>query len=351
MTEMSDTSETTDSQPPSDTTHYPIEFRGDGFEFFKIWIVNLLLTIVTLGIYSAWAKVRTKRYFYSNMYIAGSPFQYLAQPMQILIGRLIAVGVFVIYSVTVSFAPTIGFVFAGLLFLAIPFLVVRSLAFNARMSAWRNVQFRFHGGFGESFMVLYVWPLLGMLSLGLLYPFAVLKMNEYIVDNSSYGTTHFTFDAGYWDYAKVFLIALLGFLLTGIAMGLMMALTGIDGEEPSALVILVTAIGYGVTIVGVRMMMINLYYNSSSLDRHEIDADLEFPSYFMTCVMVFFLTIITLGLYLPAAKVRLTRYIADHMTFIAVGSIDDFAAAEREAVSALGEEFGEVFDFDIGSLA
>ena len=101
----------------------------------------------------------------------------------------------------------------------------------------------------------------------------------------------------------------------------------------------------------IRMMMINLYYNSSSLDRHELDAELEFPGYFMTCATVFFLTIVTLGLYLPAAKVRLTHYVADHMTFIAVGSIDDFVRAEREAVSALGEEFGEVFDFDIGSLA
>ena len=43
----------------------PLEFRGNGYEYFRIWIVNILLTIMTLGIYSAWAKVR-------NCYLAGA---------------------------------------------------------------------------------------------------------------------------------------------------------------------------------------------------------------------------------------------------------------------------------------
>ncbi len=39
------------------------EFTGDGREYFRIWIVNVSLTVITLGIYSAWAKVRRMRYF------------------------------------------------------------------------------------------------------------------------------------------------------------------------------------------------------------------------------------------------------------------------------------------------
>ena len=54
-----------DAIASGETRELPFEFRGDGAEYFKIWIVNILLTIVTLGIYSAWAKVRNNRYFYS----------------------------------------------------------------------------------------------------------------------------------------------------------------------------------------------------------------------------------------------------------------------------------------------
>ena len=42
----------------------PVEFTGNAGEYFKIWIVNIALTVVTLGVYSAWAKVRKLRYFY-----------------------------------------------------------------------------------------------------------------------------------------------------------------------------------------------------------------------------------------------------------------------------------------------
>ena len=74
----------------------PFRFHGRAGEYFRIWIVNIMLSIVTLGIYSAWAKVRNKRYFYSNTELDGSSFEYLADPVAILKGRLIAVGIFAI---------------------------------------------------------------------------------------------------------------------------------------------------------------------------------------------------------------------------------------------------------------
>lgn len=83
----------------------PVEFKGKGGEFFGIWIVNVLLTIITFGIYSAWAKVRTKRYFYGNTYVDNDNFEYHAEPMQILKGRLVAVAVLVIWAVANAFFP------------------------------------------------------------------------------------------------------------------------------------------------------------------------------------------------------------------------------------------------------
>ena len=50
-----------DGSQPLQACRYPLRFTGSGGEYFKIWIVNLLLTIATLGIYSAWAKVRKAR--------------------------------------------------------------------------------------------------------------------------------------------------------------------------------------------------------------------------------------------------------------------------------------------------
>lgn len=58
----------------------PLHFTGSGGEYFHIWIVNLLLTILTLGVYSAWAKVRRLQYFCRNTRLAGASFDYHGNP-------------------------------------------------------------------------------------------------------------------------------------------------------------------------------------------------------------------------------------------------------------------------------
>ena len=82
------------------TQTMPIRFSGSAGEYFKIWIVNIALTVVTLGIYSPWAKVRKLRYFYTNTSLEDGHFDYHANPKAILYGRLIAVGMLVIYYAT-----------------------------------------------------------------------------------------------------------------------------------------------------------------------------------------------------------------------------------------------------------
>ena len=98
------------------TVTLPFEFTGRAGEYFKIWIVNILLTFLTLGIYSAWAKVRTRRYFYGNTFLQDSSFEYLADPLKILKGRLIVFGFFVLYAIATRIGVAAGALF-GLFFL------------------------------------------------------------------------------------------------------------------------------------------------------------------------------------------------------------------------------------------
>src|SRR5512140_1794337 len=97
---------------------HKFEFTGKGWEYFRIWIVNLLLTILTLGIYSAWAKVRRLQYFYRNTRLADASFDYHGTPKAILKGRIIALGLAVLYNVTLKFNPILGLAIGLLLVLA-----------------------------------------------------------------------------------------------------------------------------------------------------------------------------------------------------------------------------------------
>ncbi|PCI71898.1 MAG: thymidylate kinase [Gammaproteobacteria bacterium] len=340
--ESSMESETQSSQQVS-SRQLGFEFKGNGMEYFKIWIVNVLLTIITLGIYSAWAKVRSNRYFYSNLYLDDSNFRYLAEPMTILKGRLIAVAALIVYSVVTAIAPMIGIVLLIALFFAIPYFINQSIAFNNRMSAYKNIQFRFSASYGEAFMVMYVWPIIGILTLGILYPMALLKMHQYVVKNSAYGTTKFEYSATYKDYGMIFLMMIGIIIAAAIIIGIISTL--IPALAPLSL-ILIAVMYIGIILYSI-VAITNLFYHNLGLVEHRFKSTLTIMDLGKVMLINLFFIIITLGLYLPAAKVRMTKYMCSCLVMDAEGSLDDFAAAEKENVSALGEEFGQVFDFGI----
>ncbi|MDH5424893.1 MAG: YjgN family protein [Gammaproteobacteria bacterium] len=319
------------------------EFRGDGMEYFKIWIVNVLLTIVTLGIYSAWATVRNRRYFYSNTILDNSSFSYLADPITILKGRIIAIVAFIIYSVAASQFPPAAIAIAVVFVFLFPYFLNKSLAFNHRMSAYKNIQFRFKGSYKDAFMVMYIWPLLGLVSLGILYPLVFLKTNQYIVKNSAYGTTSFDFNASFKDYGIIFLIMIGVGLVFGIPIWAITVFVPALAVITPVLMILV----YFGLIVYFIVETQNLFYRSATLGEHSFAANLTISGLAKVILINALLTVITLGLYLPAAKVRMAKYMCSCLVMNAAGSLDHHAAAEKENISALGEEFGQVFDFGV----
>lgn len=147
-------------------------FTGSGREYFGVWIVNILLTIITLGIYSAWAKVRRNRYFYGNTVLLGRGFEYHASGEQILIGRLIVFACLVLYNIMLTFVPLVGIGLGVLMLFFVPWLVARGLRFTARVTSYRNVRFDFVGGPGGAFLAFIIGPALAALTLGILAPLA-----------------------------------------------------------------------------------------------------------------------------------------------------------------------------------
>jgi len=121
------------------------EFTGGAAEYFRVWIVNLFFTLVTLGIYSAWAKVRKKKYFYGSTRFDGETFDYFGRPVAILKGRIIAFVAFVVYVFVGELYPQSHYAFWAVAVVFLPWLVVRALTFNARNSAHRGLRFHFSG--------------------------------------------------------------------------------------------------------------------------------------------------------------------------------------------------------------
>ncbi|GCS60099.1 phage tail fiber protein [Escherichia coli] len=56
-----------------DVPSHSFVFYGTGERYFLICVVNVLLTIITLGIYLPWALMKCKRYLYANMEVGFAP--------------------------------------------------------------------------------------------------------------------------------------------------------------------------------------------------------------------------------------------------------------------------------------
>jgi uncharacterized membrane protein YjgN (DUF898 family) len=120
-----------------------IEFSGSGGEYFRIWIVNLLLIMVTFGIYYPWAKVRKIKYFYNNTSIDGHALDFHADPKKMLRGTAIVGVFFFLYSYAVDFSPIAGLVAVACFLVLAPMLFRASMRFRLANTSWRGMRFRF----------------------------------------------------------------------------------------------------------------------------------------------------------------------------------------------------------------
>jgi uncharacterized membrane protein YjgN (DUF898 family) len=348
----------TDAADPQQKHRHGFVFSGAGVEYFKIWIVNILLSIVTLGIYSAWAKVRNKQYFYGNTHIADATFEYTAEPIKILKGRIIAFVLYVALIFSGHISPILSLVVTVLFFIFLPWIIVNSLKFNARHTSYRNIPFRFHGTIGGALKVFIGWPILGMLSLGLLFPFAWKKQTEYINNNHSYGVEPFNFTVHVKEYYKMLLIligaSVVFMILFAVLLGgsVFAMITAGKTFDPRAILAMVPMIlGYMAFYFAlgsyVVVTMANIHWNNTKLQHHQFESNWSVLSYMGLIVTNTLGILCTLGLFIPFAKVRAAAYKTSHTTLIVAGDLNGFIANTLEDSNSLGEGVHDLFDIDI----
>ena len=338
-------------------TEHRFEFSGDAREYFRIWVVNLALSVVTLGVFSAWAKVRSERYFYGNTRLAGEPFEYLAKPLPILKGRIIALVLFGGYVLAGQVSLKLQLATAGVLALATPWLLVRGAAFRARYSAWRGINFRFVPDYGEAYVRYLLMLIPIVLSGGLMYPYVKAKQKSFLVEHHRYGGTWFTFRATpsqfYPPYVLAWSVVVACIIAVSLLSGIiMMAVMTHDGGAPPewiALVYIVPIYGsYFVVWAFLAAALANLVYNHADLGQHRFRSTLKghrlLGIYAGNTVAI----LASAGFLIPWAKIRLARYRAENLTVLAAGDLAAFRAENRADIDATAAEMDGLFDIDIG---
>ncbi len=332
----------------------PFLFGGRSQEYFSIWIVNLALTILTLGIFSAWAKVRRERYFYGNTSIDGAPFQYTAPPLVVLRGRLIAAALLVVYVVLGEFNPIAQVALIATLFVATPWIVVNGWRFRARYSAFNSLCFQFDGQLRNAWGPYFWLLLLVVPTLGLIFPYVRYRQRRFMVTGHRYGDIPFHFGAHIGDFAFIYIVAsvvmLLGFggatiIVMGVSVTSGAPATYADIYLLATMVLLYLAMFLGWTYISVSVT--NLVFNTSRLGEHALLSRLRVKDIAWIYLSNTVAIIATVGLLIPWAQIRLARYRAERMTLLASGDLSAFSGRSSGGQSATGAEAADLFDVDL----
>lgn len=343
----------------------PVEFSGSATTYFGIWIVNILLTIVTLGIYSAWAKVRRLRYFYGNTSLMGHAFEYHANPIAILKGRLIVMAVLVAYNLLLNFFPLYGLVLFILLLLLVPFAIMLSFRFNARVTSWRNVRFFFDYQPKRDFLpavgVLGLMPIVASFTFFILWPLVARMRWQLVLKRLQFGRhpmrEAIPLGPLYRAFGLAVLVGIVGFIVQGVTMTLFGAFA--TGRGPTIDMALVVATMFAGFLLALPIFLVayaifqtavrNTVVNHSEIVGvgHGTSRIRAWPlaAIYLTNTLAI---LCTLGLATPWAATRLWRYQVETVSFTPRGDLDAILDIESAEGTAVGAEWADFEGIDLG---
>lgn len=376
------------AEPACEPRRCRLGFTGSGEEYFRIWIVNLLLTIITLGIYSAWAKVRKMRYFYRNTQLDGSLFDYHGNPVAILKGRILAVVLLVAYKLSVTLLGVAGLIAMAASVAALPWLLAQSYRFRLHNSSYRGLRFRFAGPISQAYlifglpMVVVLAPAgvaaLGLGSngqkpdfrlfaaLGLIYviwtlgwPYLHFSFKRWQHGHARYGTARSSFNARARSFYGAYLLGLLMLIGTLIPVSILAGVISVGTAAAGAqrggitvglvvsMLLFYSAMIAVVPFVTARLQ--NKVWIGTRVASVGFSSEVRAGRLIAITLTNLVMIVLSLGLLVPFAVIRLMKYKIESIEVLDADALSRFVAVgEDGSVGAAGEGAVDVLDLDFG---
>jgi uncharacterized membrane protein YjgN (DUF898 family) len=389
---------------------FPLEFSGSGGEFFRVWIVNVLLTIVTLGFYTPFARRRTAQYFYGHTLVANSPLEFTAQQRKMVFGFLLLVGLYVAFKLAAETGQDTAvslFLLAGAALA--PYFWASAMRFRLGATRWRGVRLQFAASWAEVYKAS--WPVFalalawiavvigfdfltpdipapatpgvkrllpqvpavaGLLVLGGLVATVLcivrLEFNykSLLVTKAYIGAQAGRWKPAYRDFVRIW-AATLGIFLGGALLLAVLAavavggtLSGLSSGKPLgvaaifAIVAGVFAFIFGLFLISAparayrEARMFQLVWNNVGVSTiARFKCKLKAKRYVMLRVRNIFLTLLTLGFFRPFAMVSEYRMKTESVTLHVKGGLDQLVGQLVRQQEGLGDALADAVGLDL----
>ncbi|WP_159593052.1 YjgN family protein [Hydrogenophaga sp. BPS33] len=363
-----------------------IQFTGSGSEYFRIWMVNLLLTLVTFTLYVPFARARRIAYFQNNTLVGGDPLGFHADPWKMFRGYLLVLALGVGYWAVSNFQPGLAWI-ALVVFAALwPALWRASLQFRLRNTSWRGVRFSFEGDLKSAYIALLpfflpalafvlflpqveegeemtreaaqtVATVMGVVTVAfmVLLPWLFARIKRYQHGGYAFAQERTALKVGAGSFYVLFLKTLGVSILVGLVAGavLIAPLFLLGGALAPLLITAALAVVYLLvpllTMPYVHSRLQNLLWGNTRSPKIHFESRLRFRELFRVTLVNWLLIVVTLGLYWPFAKVRTARLKLEALSLEVEGPVDEWVArAKRSHQGVLGDAAGDFFGIDMG---
>jgi len=361
--------------PPAEHIALAVEFRGDAAEYARLWIVNLMLTLVTLGLYSPWAAVAQRRYLASRTCVGDLPLVYHGQPWPILRGRALAAAIGVAGWALTQLVPSAKPVVIAAAILAAPWFLLGTFAFDARNYSWRGIHFSHSGSYRQALkgvLPLLLWPLsialvlvvpsrdLGTAALLLwmpllvyaaLWPWTVAAITHLRFDGLRYGDAVCTLRATNREFYRLYFRGMgprfmMLVFLASVAGSIVFAVASVElaAAAKLLLVLLITAVSAGYA----RGRRFNL-----ALHRLTVGQSLQLRSALVPDVLARMYVVnalwlvATVGLATPWRRIETLKLRCRHVTVYASLALADVKQQGGPPRSAFGQSLAEGLSLDL----
>lgn len=387
-----------------DIEAHTIEFTGSGGEFFRVWIVNLLLTIVTLGFYTPFARRRTAQYFYGHTRVANSPLEFTAQQRKMVFGFLILAGFYLAFQVAAETGQdmAVSLLMLGAATLA-PYLWGSAMRFRLGSTRWRGVRLQFTAQWTEIykaswpvFALALVWmvtvwlislmapdapdaaglPTLTLALAGLVGVALVLSVlciirmefnfKSLLVKRARIGNQAGRWKPVYGDFVRIWLatvavlllcVALTAAVVAVLVGGSLALFAGLQDRGPLAVVM-----GFALFILLVFVLFLasaparayrearlfRLVWNNVGLSHvARCKCTLKTRAYILLRIKNLLLTLLTLGFYRPFSMVSEYRMKVESVTVHIKGGVDQLAGQLVTQQGGLGDAVADAVGLDV----
>ncbi|HCL87623.1 MAG TPA: DUF898 domain-containing protein [Comamonadaceae bacterium] len=391
-----------------DIEAHPLRFTGSGGGYFRVWIVNVLLSILTLGLYTPWARRRTAQYFYGHSLVAGSALEFTAQQRRMVVGFIAVALLTLAYKLAAQTGQdlAVGLLLLGGALLS-PLIWGSAMRFRLGNTRWRGVRLAFNASWREVYLAswpvfalalvvlavgvglpllapdmpdegrrlpIVTAPMWGLVALGLVLAVLCVIRLEYnyrslLVRRASVGQEAGRLKLRYRDFVWLWLATLAVFIVSALVLSAVLA--AVLGGSWALLKSLVPAqAGVGAVLLIVAAMVLGLLllvlataparaYREAALFRltwnhtgvsgiARFKCNLGAGSFVLLRLRNALLTLLTLGLYRPFARVSEYRMKLQSVTVHVKGGVDQVAGRlVRQQAGGIGDALADAAGLDL----